>query len=128
MLARTAVLAAACAGLLASPAFADQMTGRDLKREIIGKRIYLATPLGGELPLFYARSGRVDGSGEAIGLGRFLAPKDSGRWWIRGNSLCQKWQEWYDGKTQCFVITRAGSDQIRWKRNDGLAGTARVGR
>jgi hypothetical protein len=123
------VLAFALLGALtATSASAELMSGPELRREIAGKRIYLATPLGGELPLFYARSGRVDGSGEAIGLGRYLAPKDSGRWWIKGNSLCQKWQEWYDGKTQCFVITRAGGDQIRWKRNDGLAGTARIGR
>jgi hypothetical protein len=124
-----AMLAAALAiAAPASAAFAQPMSGAELKREIAGKRIYLATPLGGELPLFYRRNGRVDGSGEAIGLGRFLAPTDSGRWWIKGDSLCQRWEEWYDGKTQCFVITRAGGDQIRWKRNDGLAGTARIGR
>jgi hypothetical protein len=114
--------------LLAAPASAEVMTGKDLKKEIAGKRIYLATPLGGELPLFYARNGRVDGSGEAIGLGRYLAPTDSGRWWVRGNSLCQKWQEWYDGATHCFVITRAGGDRIRWKRDDGTSGTARIGK
>jgi hypothetical protein len=112
----------------ATPASAELMTSKDLKRDIVGKRIYLATPLGGELPLFYARSGRVDGSGEAIGLGRYLAPKDSGRWWIRGDALCQKWEEWYDGKTQCFTITRTGATSIKWKRNDGLVGTARIGR
>jgi hypothetical protein len=123
-------LATICAAVLAAgtPAFAEKMTAADLRKEIIGKRIYLATPLGGELPLFYRRGGKVDGSGEAIGLGRYLAPKDTGRWWISGDSLCQKWQEWYDGKTQCFVITRAGGKNIRWKRNDGLSGTARIGR
>ncbi len=99
---KTAALTAAAAmlALLAGPASADVMSGSDIRKEIIGKRIYLATPLGGELPLFYRRGGKVDGSGEAIGLGRYLAPTDSGRWWIRGNNLCQKWQEWYDGKTQ----------------------------
>jgi hypothetical protein len=122
-----AVLAALTAFSVA-PAAADVMNAKDLRKEIVGKRIYLATPLGGELPLFYARGGRVDGSGQAIGLGRFLAPTDKGRWWIQGNSLCQKWEEWYDGKTQCFVITRAGGNNIKWKRNDGLSGTARIGK
>jgi hypothetical protein len=123
-----ALAAAVISAGIAAPAMADVMSGKELRNAIIGKRIYLATPLGGELPLFYAPGGKVDGSGEAIGLGKYLAPTDKGRWWIKGNSLCQKWQEWYDGATQCFIITRAGGDKILWKRNDGLAGTARIGR
>ncbi len=112
---------------LSSAAHADLLKGGDLKQAVSGKRIYLAVPLGGEFPLYYASSGRVDGSGEAAGLGRFLKPNDSGRWWVDGSKLCQKWQSWYDGKTFCFTINKVSDSKIAWTRDDGYAGTARIG-
>ena len=125
---RIVALAFTCLAFTA-PAFSETgpMSGADIKRDIIGKRIFLAAPLGGELPLNYRRNGRVDGSGEAVGLGRMLAPSDSGRWWIKGNALCQKWQEWYDGRQFCFTITKLSSSSIRWQRDDGESGLARIG-
>ena len=114
----------------AAPAAADTgaMSGREIQSAVNGKRIYLQTPLGGEFPLYYRQDGVVDGSGEALGLGRFMAPKDSGKWWIADNRLCQQWQEWYDGKRQCFVLQRTGDTTLYWKRDDGLEGEARIGR
>lgn len=91
-----------------------------------GKRIYLATPLGGEFPLNYRSGGVVDGDGEALGLGKMMAPTDRGRWWIDGDRLCQQWQEWYEGRAHCFTLTRTGEKSLRWVRDDGLAGTARM--
>lgn len=104
---------------------ADKLAGDALKRHVAGKRIYLAAP-GGEFPLHYRQSGIVDGSGEAIGLGKFLAPKDKGRWWVEGENLCQKWEQWYDGKTFCFTVRPTGEKTINWVRDDGMAGTARI--
>jgi hypothetical protein len=123
-LAIMAILAATPAG----PALAsgENLRGDALKSFISGKRVYLAVPLGGELPLNYRSNGRVDGSGEAAGLGRYMKPKDSGRWWVSGNRLCQKWQEWYDGKTFCFTVTKLSDSRIRWVRDDGRSGVARV--
>lgn len=112
--------------LLASPAAADALSGEKLKSFISGKRIYLAVPLGGEIPLNYRPSGSVDGSGEAAGLGRYMTPKDRGRWWVSGNRLCQKWQQWYDGKTFCFTVTKLAENRIRWVRDDGKSGVARL--
>ncbi len=106
---------------------AAAMRDAEIKAAVAGKRIYLQTPLGGEFPLNYRKNGKVDGDGQAFGLGKFMAPKDSGRWWIEGGRLCQKWTEWYDGKTQCFVLTRTGDTTLYWKRNDGLEGNARIG-
>jgi hypothetical protein len=107
---------------------AQSLAGGELGRTVSGRRIYLATPLGGEFPLYYRADGRVDGSGEAVGLGRFMAPKDSGRWWVAGDKLCQKWTSWYDGKTFCFTLRKEAGDQVAWTRDDGLAGKARIGR
>lgn len=89
-------------------------------------RVFLSTPLGGEFPLNYRPNGQVDGTGEAIGLGRFVQPKDSGRWWITGDSLCQQWQTWYDGKRICFTIERVGPQSIIWRQDNGDTGKARL--
>lgn len=110
----------------AAQAAGETLSGSTLKSFISGKRIYLQVPLGGELPLTYRTDGRVDGTGEAAGLGRYMTPKDSGRWWVTGNKLCQKWQEWYDGKTFCFTVTKIKDSRIRWVRDDGRSGVARV--
>lgn len=111
---------------LSGTASAEMLSGAALKSFVSGKRIYLAVPLGGELPLTYRSNGRVDGTGEAVGLGKYMTPKDSGRWWVSGNKLCQKWQEWYKGRTFCFTVTKLSDSKIRWVRDDGKSGTARV--
>ena len=112
--------------LAVGPAAAEKLSGPALQSFISGKRVYLAVPLGGEIPLNYRPGGAGDGSGEAAGLGRYMTPKDSGRWWVNGNKLCQKWQEWYDGRTFCFTVTKLSDSRIRWVRDDGKGGVARV--
>lgn len=128
-LAQAGLLAAMTIASTGGHAFATgtQLAGDGLRQAVSGKRIYLAVPLGGELPLFYRPDGRVDGSGEAVGLGRFLKPKDTGRWWVQGGQLCQKWQAWYDGRTYCFTIRDLGGNKIAWSRDDGEKGVARIG-
>ena len=113
---------ACCDGLSAEP-----LSGRDLRAFIAGRHVYLKVPLGGEMPLLYSANGIVDGSGDAVGLGKFLKPSDSGRWWIDGEKLCQKWSSWYDGKQFCFTIDRTSVSTLSWTRDDGQAGTARIG-
>ncbi len=54
------------------------LSEQEIRQTISGKRIYLKTPLGGEFPLFYRTNGRVDGSGDAVGLGRFMQPEGRG--------------------------------------------------
>ncbi|WP_421694339.1 hypothetical protein [Aestuariivirga sp.] len=112
--------------VLAAPAVAEPLSGQQLKSFVSGKRIYLAVPLGGEIPLTYRPGGVVDGSGEAAGLGKYMTPKDRGRWWVDGKRLCQKWQQWYDGRTFCFTVTKMADNRIRWVRDDGKSGVARI--
>lgn len=107
-------------------ATSQPLDAAEIQSTVGGKRIYLATPFGGEFPLNYRPGGVVDGDGQALGLGRMMAPTDSGRWWIDGDRLCQQWQEWYDGKAHCFTLTRTGDRSLRWLRDDGMAGTARL--
>ncbi|MEM1287291.1 MAG: hypothetical protein AAGH60_02960 [Pseudomonadota bacterium] len=112
----------------ASPAKASSFTASDIRSQIIGRTIYLAAPFGGEFPLNYRQSGQVDGDGEASGFAaRMAQPKDRGRWWIDGNQLCQQFQTWYNGRPMCFDLTRTGSDTLRWVRDNGQTGRARIG-
>jgi hypothetical protein len=105
----------------------NQIKGETIRKMISGKRIYLAAPLGGEFPLYYQPDGRVDGTGEALGIGRLIRPSDSGRWWIAGDSMCQRWQTWYEGRTICFTLYNLGSNKLRWNQDNGDTGVARLG-
>jgi hypothetical protein len=124
-----ALLAVVAVGATGSPALADGtlLAGDALRQAVSGKRIYLSVPLGGQLPLYYRPDGRVDGTGEAAGLGRYLKPTDSGRWWVQEERLCQKWQAWYNGRTFCFTVRDLGNNRIAWLRDDGEKGIARIG-
>lgn len=117
----------ACAATATVAQARTPLSEREILQTVAGKRIYLKTPLGGEFPLYYKSNGRVNGSGDAVGLGRFMQPKDQGKWWVRGNRLCQKWQSWYDGKQFCFTLSKGEGDMLFWKRDDGLSGRARIG-
>jgi hypothetical protein len=121
-----AMIAGAAICLAPVSTSAEQLTGSDLKNFVNGKRIYLATPFGGEFPLNYKRSGIVTGDGTALGLGKFLAPKETGRWWVKGETLCQQWPTWYDGEPSCFRIRKTGDRTLTWVRQDGRSGKARI--
>jgi len=102
------------------------LSGSLINKIVKGKRIYIEVPFGGEMPLYYRADGYVDGSGEAVGLGRYLAPTDSGRWWVEENRLCQQWTRWYNGRVFCFTLQALANDQLYWRRDDGEEGKARV--
>lgn len=120
-----ALVGAACFGL--ASADAAVLKGPALKNLISGKRVYIQTPFGGEFPLHYRPNGEVSGDGTALGLGRFMAPTETGHWWVKGPNLCQKWPTWYHGRTTCFTIERTGSGEVRWVHDDGKIGKARIG-
>ncbi len=115
--------------LLAAGASADtgRLSADDIRRDVIGRTIYLAAPMGGEFPLNYRTSGVVDGDGQALGLGKFVAPKDKGKWWIKDDRLCQQFNVWYDGAPMCFELTRADPGKLKWVRDNGQTGVARIG-
>ena len=110
-----------------SHAASDRLSAEDIRDQIVGKTVFLAVPFGGEFPLNYRRDGRVDGTGEALGLGKFTRPRDSGTWWIDGDRLCQKFSTWYDGSQLCFELYRLDETRIRWIQDNGDKGTARIG-
>lgn len=111
----------------ANAAESNQLKEADIRSQIIGRTIYLAAPMGGEFPLNYRTSGVVDGNGKALGLGKFIQPTDSGRWWIQSDKLCQQFKIWYDGSKMCFDLTDAGPNKVKWVRDNGETGVARIG-
>lgn len=126
-IAAMATLASALLVTSAATANPNRYDAAEIKQSIIGKRIYLAVPFGGEFPLNYRVNGQVDGSGEALGLGKLAKPSDTGRWWIDGDRLCQKFTTWYKGEPMCFELERISDNTLKWTRNNGQTGTARIG-
>ena len=106
-----------------SPVWANKLSGNEINRMISGKKVLLQTSWG-SFPLRYASSRRVTGDGTALGLARFFAPKETGKWWVKSNQLCQKFPTWYSGRTFCFSLEKAGTKKLRWRRDDGYSGTA----
>ena len=54
-------------------------------------------------------------------------PNDKGRWWIKGDRLCQQFTSWYKGAPMCFELIRTGDKRLKWIRDNGETGTARIG-
>ncbi len=104
------------------------LTGDQLRKAISGKTVFLKVS-GFELPIKYAANGRMSGkmSTVAASLARGDGSADSGKWWVENDQLCQKWTAWMDGKAYCYKLTQQGKTSVRWVRNDGRSGTARIG-
>lgn len=110
----------------ALPASANTLSGDEIRGLIQDRTVHLSTPYGVTLPLRYASNGEVTGDVSGITLARMFAPRETGSWWVEDNQMCQQWPSWYDGETYCFVIQSTGENQINWRRNDGMEGTARI--
>ncbi|MGB2932177.1 MAG: hypothetical protein WBE08_11690 [Methyloceanibacter sp.] len=122
------VLAAGLA-LPALPAAAESVSlaGDELRQAVSGKTVFLNIS-GFELPIRYSSNGRMKGSMGAVAasFSRGDGASDSGKWWVADDQLCQRWSSWMDGKSYCYKLTQNGT-KVQWVRNDGHAGTARIG-
>lgn len=107
------------------PAHAQEIKGSDISRAIANKKVTLIT-LGFKFPLFYAANGNVSGDGSAVGLSKYFNPKETGRWWVASDQLCQKFPTWYKGKTFCFTLKATGNNRLNWRRDDGFSGKAQI--
>ena len=105
---------------------ATSLTEDQLRQAIVGKTVYLNVS-GFELPIRYKANGRMTGNMGAIAetFSRGDGSRDSGRWWIDANQLCQRWISWIDGQIHCYRIARQGN-LISWLRDDSVSGTARI--
>lgn len=118
--------AAALSLAVAAPAVAEELGPEAIKEAISGKKVFLATPYGVELPLVYKANGQVQGDVSGISMASMFTPRETGKWWVDGNRMCQQWPTWYDGKAFCFTLRQTGEGSLSWVRDDGLKGTARI--
>ncbi len=119
-----AIVLPATAALGAEP---TKLAGDELRNTISGKTVYLNIS-GFELPIRYSANGRMTGKmgTVAASFSRGDGSSDSGKWWVADDQLCQKWASWMDAKQYCYKLTRQGAS-VRWVRDDGRSGTARLG-
>lgn len=120
-------VAAAALSTAVPAAQASTLNDDNIRKEIAGKKVLLQTRWG-SFPLRYRANARVTGDGSALGLARFFTPKETGRWWVANNRLCQQFPTWYKGKTSCFRLRKTGPNRLNWTRQDGVSGTAVVSR
>ena len=74
-----------------------QLHGAILQKAVAGKTVHLSTPLG-SLPIRF----RIDGTmyGRAGVLASYTgSAEDTGRWWVVGEKLCQRWRTWLSSTT-----------------------------
>jgi hypothetical protein len=110
----------------AAEAKTASLAGNDLRKAVSGKTVYLKIS-GFELPIRYAAGGTMTGKMSTIAASLSGGgASDRGTWWITGDQLCQRWTSWMDGKSYCYKLTGTGGNAVRWVRNDGRAGTARI--
>jgi hypothetical protein len=104
------------------------LSGHQLRSAVSGKTVYIQTPIGAEVPVRYRPNGTMSGnSGMQLAmLGGESVAKDNGQWWISRTELCQKWNNWSGGQSYCYRFQIEGN-RVRWVRNDGKTGTARLG-
>ncbi len=124
------LLTAAFFTLAFGAAFAAEpvsLSGDELRKAVSGKTVYLRIS-GFELPIRYSPGGSMAGSMGAVAstLARGDGASDRGKWWVSGSQLCQRWSSWMEGKSYCYKFTLNGKS-VRWVRNDGRSGTARIG-
>jgi len=113
--------------ILCGAVFAADLSANEIRSTITNKRILLETRFGVEFPLFYRANGSVTGDGRGTGLGKYFAPKETGRWWLKSNKLCQQFPTWNKNKITCFRLESLGGRKLIWKRDDGKSGRARIG-
>ena len=111
---------------MAGVAQAANLEGDALRALVSGKTVYLPVPLGGEFALTYRRDGQVEGQSPDSMLAGLKPRQDRGTWWVSGQNLCQTWKMWYEGKRYCFTLAPLEGHSVRWTRDDGLAGEARI--
>lgn len=103
------------------------LAGEKLRDAVSGKTVYLMTSIGAEIPIRYKPNGTIQGkvSPTLAALGGESVSKDTGRWWVVREQLCQQWNNWVDRRSHCYKFRTAGGS-VQWRRNDGQTGTARI--
>jgi len=109
------------------PVFAgsEVLSGSALTSFVSGKVVYVSTSTG-SMPIRYSSNGTMSASSGGIGKLTGLG-SDTGKWWVKGSRLCQRWTTWLEAKTHCVTVRKAGG-KVHWTSTSGKSGTATVGK
>ena len=91
---------------------------------VSGRTVILDAAFGATVPIVFDSDGSMHGRAGIL-TSMLGAPTDHGQWWVAQGRLCQRWNVWLDNDTQCLKLRQAGQ-KIRWVRDDGKTGTARI--
>ncbi len=116
----------AAAPLTFASAVEEALSGAAIESVVAGRTLYIETSMG-EVPIRYAKNGSVHGNTELALLDGESTAVDHGKWWVADNKLCLRWRNWMNGETHCFTVRRLGATHVRWRREDGKSGVARLG-
>jgi hypothetical protein len=110
-----------------SPAKSGQLAGEDLRKAFSGKTFRISTPVGTFAVSFQPNGTMAGTTGAQLASlnGSSDDERDTGKWQIRGDQLCQQWRSWLSGETVCARISRSG-ETFYWRSADGYSGEARV--
>lgn len=122
--ATTVVLAGFSAPALAEVRKARALSGEEIRKLISDQTVHIHTPLGTVMPVEIGADGSL--SGKAGGVAFYLGSRtDRGRWWIAGSKLCQKWNNWFNRKSNCMTVRQKGK-KIFWRDTKGETGVATI--
>ena len=112
---RRVALAVMLAATVAPAMAQDQpMTGEDIRRAWVGKKVFGRSTTGGLLDMHL----RADGSAQ-VAVGNMT---DSGAWRTTDSGYCAKWQKIRAGEERCFTVVKRG-DKVLVINPDGSVGT-----
>ena len=111
------------AGGAVSSVAADEkrLTGDEIRKLYTGARIYWSGqayggPLGVRIyQVDFKPGGALEG---LVGVDQYVGGRETGTWWVAGDTLCVKWTKWFQGRQGCFGVTFDG-EKSRWYRFDG---------
>lgn len=84
------------------------LSGRNLRRAIVGKTFLYNTVYGEPCTIHVGRSG------ELVGIAGYAnEDSDRGRWWIEGDCWYRQWEHWAYGEAEGYRVA-VDDDGIRW--------------
>ncbi len=117
--------AALVAATICTPVFLALASPPRLSTFFADRSALISTRFG-SLSLNFTANGRVRGDSTAVlALGE-KGPKDSGRWWVKGSSICIRWETWFEARPRCFAIELQDGPAFQWRSEDGEHGAGQL--
>ncbi len=105
---------AALVALMSVDALAGEkkLTGAEIKAAFSGAKTLGSNYFGTFITVWKA-DGTMTGKEKSGAV-----PDDEGKWWVKRDRLCRKWNWWNGGEEACFGVTLDG-DKVKWWQADG---------